>query len=318
MARPSWRGPAFPSSPSCRPTPARRACRRRCARLADAGATVIAIETGGADDADRLAWRRPSRRCSSPIVMIHRFYRLAEASRASARPRSGPPAQPAQSDGDRLMIVLSARGSSTARRFLDDHALVVEGERIAAIVPYAERPRGAAWDLGGGLLAPGFIDVQVNGGGGVLFNDDPTPEGIARIAAAHRKYGTVGLLPTLVTDAPQVMTRRHRRDARGAASHSCDARRPSGRAVHRSAPQGRPRPQIHPRSCARRHRGDRRRRLRRGHADARAQSRRGGAIAELARRGVLVSLGHSEASYEQARAAHRRPARARSPICSMR
>ena len=97
------------------------------------------------------------------------------------------------------------RGSSTARGFIDDHALVVEGERIVAIVPYAERPHGAARDLGGGLLAPGYIDVQVNGGGGVLFNDDPTPEGIARIAAAHRTYGTVGLLPTLVTDAPQVM-----------------------------------------------------------------------------------------------------------------
>ena len=76
---------------------------------------------------------------------------------------------------------------------------------IAAIVPYAERPDGDARDLAGGLLAPGYIDVQVNGGGGVLFNEDPTPEGIARIAAAHRKHGTVGLLPTLVTDAPQVM-----------------------------------------------------------------------------------------------------------------
>src|SRR5207302_3069595 len=123
---------------------------------------------------------------------------------ASARARSRSRAQPAQSDGDRLMIVLSGARIFDGERFLVDHAVVVEGERIAAIVPYAERPRGAALDLGGGLLAPGYIDVQVNGGDGVLFNEEPTPEAIARIAAAHRKHGTVGLLPTLVTDAPEV------------------------------------------------------------------------------------------------------------------
>jgi N-acetylglucosamine-6-phosphate deacetylase len=103
------------------------------------------------------------------------------------------------------MIVLSGARIFDGERFFDDHAAVVEAGRIAAIVPYSDRPRGARRDLAGGLLAPGYIDVQVNGGGGVLFNDDPTPEGIARIAAAHRKHGTVGLLPTLVTDTPKVM-----------------------------------------------------------------------------------------------------------------
>ena len=97
------------------------------------------------------------------------------------------------------MIVLSGARIFDGENFLLEHAVVVEGERIAAIVPYAERPQGAARDLAGGLLAPGYIDVQVNGGGGVLFNEDPTPEAIARIAAAHRKHGTVGLLPMLVT-----------------------------------------------------------------------------------------------------------------------
>src|SRR4029077_7376223 len=99
---------------------------------------------------------------------------------APARARSGSPAQPPQGDGDRLMIVLSGARIFDGERFRDDHAVVVEGERIAAIVPYSERPRGAVRDLDGGLLAPGYIDVQVNGGGGVLFNEDPTPEGIAR------------------------------------------------------------------------------------------------------------------------------------------
>jgi N-acetylglucosamine-6-phosphate deacetylase len=55
------------------------------------------------------------------------------------------------------------------------------------------------------ILAPGFIDVQVNGGGGVLLNDDPTEAGIHRIVTAHRKYGTTGLLPTLITDRVDVM-----------------------------------------------------------------------------------------------------------------
>ena len=55
-------------------------------------------------------------------------------------------------------------------------------------------------DLGGALLVPGFIDAQVNGGGGVLFNDDPSVETIAAIARAHRRFGTTGFLPTLISD----------------------------------------------------------------------------------------------------------------------
>ena len=60
-------------------------------------------------------------------------------------------------------------------------------------------------DLEGGLLAPGFIDCQVNGGGGVMFNDQPTPDSIAKIIEAHRTFGTTGLLPTLISDAWDVM-----------------------------------------------------------------------------------------------------------------
>ncbi len=57
------------------------------------------------------------------------------------------------------------------------------------------------------ILAPGFIDVQVNGGGGVLLNDDPTPAGIRRIVEAHRRAGTTGCLPTLITDRTEVLER---------------------------------------------------------------------------------------------------------------
>jgi N-acetylglucosamine-6-phosphate deacetylase len=57
----------------------------------------------------------------------------------------------------------------------------------------------------GMILAPGFIDVQANGGGGVLFNETPTTEAACAIASAHRRYGTTSLLPTVITDRPEVM-----------------------------------------------------------------------------------------------------------------
>lgn len=208
------------------------------------------------------------------------------------------------------MIVLSGARIFDGERFLDDHALVVEGERIAAIVPYAERPQGAVRDLAGGLLAPGYIDVQVNGGGGVLFNEDPTPEGIARIAAAHREYGTVGLLPTLVTDAPQVMT------AAIAATREALRLTPATLGVHLEGPF------IDPRRRGA-HELKYVRDLGPDDVEAIADADCGAVvltlapnrvaaerIAELARRGVLVSLGHSEASYEEARAAIQAGARA--------
>ena len=60
-------------------------------------------------------------------------------------------------------------------------------------------------DLGGNLLAPGLIDLQVNGGGGVLFNEAPTVASLRAMAAAHRSFGTTAFLPTLITDSDAVM-----------------------------------------------------------------------------------------------------------------
>ncbi|TQV83682.1 N-acetylglucosamine-6-phosphate deacetylase [Denitrobaculum tricleocarpae] len=92
--------------------------------------------------------------------------------------------------------------------FLDNHALVLENEQISAVVPaHSIDPTRATEDLGGGVLAPGFIDAQVNGGGGVLLNEQPDLEGAATIARTHRSYGTTGLLPTLITDAPDITAR---------------------------------------------------------------------------------------------------------------
>jgi N-acetylglucosamine-6-phosphate deacetylase len=92
--------------------------------------------------------------------------------------------------------------------FLDEHAVIVDGERILDVVR-SEHPRAqvARVDLGGGLLLPGFLDTQVNGGGGVLFNDEPTVEAIAEIGRAHRRFGTTGFLPTLISDDLHVVER---------------------------------------------------------------------------------------------------------------
>ena len=57
------------------------------------------------------------------------------------------------------------------------------------------------------ILAPGFIDIQVNGGGGVLLNDQPSEAGVRCIVEAHRKGGTTGCLPTLITDRTEVIER---------------------------------------------------------------------------------------------------------------
>ncbi|HZD54500.1 MAG TPA: N-acetylglucosamine-6-phosphate deacetylase, partial [Woeseiaceae bacterium] len=81
-------------------------------------------------------------------------------------------------------------------------AVVIEGERITAVGPRADVDVGDAEvvDLEGNLLLPGFIDIQVNGGGGALFNGKPTVETIAEIGRVHRQFGTTGFLPTLVSD----------------------------------------------------------------------------------------------------------------------
>jgi N-acetylglucosamine-6-phosphate deacetylase len=90
----------------------------------------------------------------------------------------------------------------TGEGLVSGRTLLMSGARIEALVePTDSRCAGALTvDLEGKLLFPGFIDVQVNGGGGVLFNDDPNPESIRAIGAAHRRFGTTGFLPTLISD----------------------------------------------------------------------------------------------------------------------
>ena len=94
-----------------------------------------------------------------------------------------------------------------------DCAVIIEGARIRRLMAHREAPVGIPTRRlpEGAWLAPGLIDIQVNGGGDVLFNDDPSPAGLAAIAAAHRRFGTTALLPTLLSDTQQKM--RAARDA---------------------------------------------------------------------------------------------------------
>ena len=84
-------------------------------------------------------------------------------------------------------------------------ALGVAGGRSLQITEAP--PPGAPTRCLTGTLTPGFLDLQVNGGGDALLNTDQSPAALHRMAAAHRRFGTVGILPTVITDTPDVLTR---------------------------------------------------------------------------------------------------------------
>ena len=83
-------------------------------------------------------------------------------------------------------------------------ALAVVGRRSQTI---GTPPKNAPTRHLKGTLTPGFLDLQVNGGGDALLNNDQTPAALHTMAAAHRRFGTVGILPTVITDAPEVLAR---------------------------------------------------------------------------------------------------------------
>ena len=151
-----------------------------------------------------------------------------------------------------------------------------------------------------GFLSPGFIDWQINGGGGVLFNADPTVEGIAAIAAAHRRAGVTAFLPTVVTDAPRVLS------AALAAAREARERVPGALGIHVEGPFiDLRRKGVHPVEFIRP--------MREEDADALIAGRAGVMVVtlapaavpldfvrRLAKAGIIVSLGHSDASAEEA------------------
>jgi N-acetylglucosamine-6-phosphate deacetylase len=88
-------------------------------------------------------------------------------------------------------------------RFRPGQGVLITHTRIAAVLPADSKPAATRVALpAGSLLAPGLIDIQVNGGGGLLFNNAPNQATARAIAAAHRSLGTTSILPTLITDDP--------------------------------------------------------------------------------------------------------------------
>jgi N-acetylglucosamine-6-phosphate deacetylase len=184
-------------------------------------------------------------------------------------------------------------------------AVVIEGEHVAALLDRGDIAQGILrFDLpAGAWLAPGFVDLQVNGGGGALFNDAPTVEGIEAIAAAHRRFGTTALLPTLITDTAEKM-----RVAIEAVEKAIDMV-PGVIGIHLEGPFLSPdKPGVHSLRHIRRP----------DTADAMLfkKPRKGatlvtlapervpqGFVRELVDAGIRVSLGHSMATYAETRAA---------------
>jgi N-acetylglucosamine-6-phosphate deacetylase len=186
-----------------------------------------------------------------------------------------------------------------------DCAVVIEGSRIAGLVARGDVPAAMPTRTlpDGAWLAPGFIDVQVNGGGDVLFNDEPTPEGIAAIVAGHRKFGTTALLPTLITDTPAKM-----RAALDAVRRAVPVN-PGVLGIHFEGPFLSPdRPGVHDPAMIRRPDKADTALLCTPQAHCTVvtlapEEMPPGFIARLAAAGVRVCLGHSMATYVETRAA---------------
>jgi len=188
-------------------------------------------------------------------------------------------------------------------RLHDDSALFVEGEQVQALVAFKDRPAsGEPHDLGGGILAPGLVDWQINGGGGVLFNANPTVEGVAAIAAAHRRAGVTAFLPTVVTDAPRVLTEAL------AAAREARARVPGALGIHVEGPFiDVKRKGVHPPQFIRPMRDEDANALIDGQAGVMVVTLAPASVPLdfvrlLAKAGIIVSLGHSDASAEEAQA----------------
>lgn len=184
-------------------------------------------------------------------------------------------------------------------------AVIIEGSRVEGLVPRSEVPSNLSTCTApsGCWLAPGFIDIQVNGGADILFNNSPTAEAIVTIATAHRRFGTTTLLPTLITDTHEKMR------AAIAAVQQVLGTEPSVLGIHLEGPYlSAERAGVHDASLMRVPSN--------ADLDMLCANRRGallitlapervpeGFIARLIRSGIHVSLGHSMATYEQTRSA---------------
>jgi N-acetylglucosamine-6-phosphate deacetylase len=183
-----------------------------------------------------------------------------------------------------------------------DRAVVVEEGLIRSILPAAEAVENGTvvTDLGGNYLLPGFIDIQINGGGGVLFNEDPSVEGIRNIARAHRQFGTTGLLPTLISDDLDVIHR-----GLNAVDRAIDEGVPGILGIHIEGPfLSQERRGVHDATKLRKLTKEiigELEPLKRGRSllTLAPEAVEPGMISDLVQKGFIVSCGHSNAAYEQ-------------------
>lgn len=203
------------------------------------------------------------------------------------------------------MIALTGARIVADGATLEGHAVIVAAGRIVSVVPdYAVPDTATVERLDGGWLLPGFIDTQVNGGGDVLFNDAPTVDGVRAIAAAHRRFGTTGLLPTLISDDLSVVAQ-----AIGAVDAAIAAGVPGVLGIHIEGPfLNAARRGIHDAGKFRTLDDDAIALLTRPGRGVRLvtiapETAPPGAIRDLVARGALVAAAHSVADYDQTRAA---------------
>ncbi|RYE08650.1 MAG: N-acetylglucosamine-6-phosphate deacetylase [Hyphomicrobiales bacterium] len=188
----------------------------------------------------------------------------------------------------------------------DDATLVVEGDRVVAIGP---APDGAVKiPLPGGMIAPGFLDLQVNGGGGHLVGPNTGADDLAMVCDVHARFGVTGLLPTLITDTAEVTDRVL---AAGAAATQRGA--PGFLGLHLEGPHlSKARKGAHDPQLIRAMDETDLVRLERGRAalphlkvTVAPESVTPEQIARLVKAGIVVSLGHTDCSFETAAAAIR-------------
>ncbi len=102
--------------------------------------------------------------------------------------------------------IISGARIFDGEKLLSDYAVILKDSLIEALIPQEQVDSSLAHHrLDGGILAPGFIDLQVNGGGGLLFNNAPHNETLTAIANGHRSKGVCALLPTLISDTRGVL-----------------------------------------------------------------------------------------------------------------
>ncbi|MGG6295411.1 N-acetylglucosamine-6-phosphate deacetylase [Leptolyngbya sp. AN02str] len=201
------------------------------------------------------------------------------------------------------MFALTNATVYTSQRVLQNHAVLMEGDRIVEVLPTANVPSTyPAVDVGGAHVAPGFVDLQLNGCGGVMFNDAIAPETLDIMHRTNLQSGTTSYLPTLITasdeemlaamDLVQQYRQQHPYQVLGLhlegpylnpirkGIHNGDDVRPVDAAMlHKIAQYGRGTVKL---------------------VTMAAELAQPDDIQELIEAGIVISMGHSHATYEQA------------------